>query len=173
MTTRIHSVREPQARGMIFIHSASAALCPHIEWAIRAVLPQATMTWQEQPLAAKTRRTELSWMGPVGSGAQIASKLASFGRVRFEVTEDAIAGSDGQRYAFTPSLGAFSATTGPHGNIVIDEERIKHALAGDALGNQDLRSSLESLIGAPWDEELEAFRHASENAPVRWLHHVV
>ncbi|HSO70805.1 MAG TPA: DUF3145 family protein, partial [Arachnia sp.] len=25
----------------------------------------------------------------------------------------------------------------------------------------------------PWDEELDVFRHAGEDAPVRWLHQVV
>ena len=37
----------------------------------------------------------------------------------------------------------------------------------------DLYRALDGLLGKPWDDELEYFRHASEDAPVRWLHQVV
>ena len=30
----------------------------------------------------------------------------------------------------------------------------------------------EVALGAAWDEELEPFRHASDDAPVVWLHKV-
>ena len=33
--------------------------------------------------------------------------------------------------------------------------------------------ALDELLGRPWDDELEIFRHAAEGAPVRWLHQVV
>ena len=32
---------------------------------------------------------------------------------------------------------------------------------------------IDNLLGKPWDDELETFRHAGEGAPVRWLHQVV
>ena len=38
MTARMSAVSQPKARGMIFIHSAPAALCPHLEWATVSVL---------------------------------------------------------------------------------------------------------------------------------------
>ena len=31
-------------------------------------------------------------------------------------------------------------------------------------------SRVDKLLGKPWDDELETFRHAGEGAPVRWLH---
>ncbi len=34
-------------------------------------------------------------------------------------------------------------------------------------------SQVDKLLGKPWDDELETFRHAGEGAPVRWLHQVV
>jgi hypothetical protein len=40
---------------------------------------------------------------------------------------------------------------------------------GDAF---ELRRELDIALGAAWDEELEAFRHASDDAPVVWLHKV-
>jgi hypothetical protein len=36
-----------------------------------------------------------------------------------------------------------------------------------------LESEISRLLGKPWDDELEPFRHAGEGAPVRWLHQVV
>ena len=34
------------------------------------------------------------------------------------------------------------------------------------------RRELDIALGAAWDEELEPFRHASDDAPVVWLHKV-
>lgn len=163
-----------QTRGMVFIHSASAALRPHIEWAVGAALgSRVSLAWTDQPAEPGTQRAELSWTGNVGVGAALSSALAKLGVVRFEVTEEPTQSSDGQRYAFTPHLGAFTAMTGVHGDIVVPEDRLKHAVAIDALGGEPIFKALERLLGVPWDDELDVFRHASEDAPVRWLHHVV
>ena len=56
--------------------------------------------------------------------------------------------------------------------MVIGEDRIRYAMeiaGGDAF---ELRRELDIALGAAWDEELEAFRHASDDAPVVWLHKV-
>ena len=174
MTARMAAVGQPMARGMLFIHSAPAALCPHLEWAAGSVLGDAVdLAWTEQPAEPRSRRTELAWSGEAGKGAALASKLAAYERVRFEVTEDATPGSDGQRFCFTPSLGAFSATVGVHGDILISEDRIKNAIVAEAAGGDPIHLSLERLMGTPWDDELDTFRYASEDAPIRWLHQVV
>lgn len=174
MTARLAAVGQPKARGMIFIHSAPAALCPHLDWAAGSVLGDAiSFDWTDQPAEPRSRRAELPWSGDAGLGAALASKFASYGRVRFEVTEDASPGFDGQRFCFTPTLGAFSATVGVHGDILVSEDRIRTAVAGEGEGGEPLHIALESLLGTPWDEELDTFRHASEDAPIRWLHQVV
>jgi hypothetical protein len=36
----------------------------------------------------------------------------------------------------------------------------------------DLFDEIDLLLGQPWDDELEPFRHAGDGAPVRWLHQV-
>ena len=41
-----------------------------------------------------------------------------------------------------------------------------------ALGEVALEVEVSRLLGKPWDDELETFRHAGEGAPVRWLHQV-
>ena len=158
-----------QARGVIFIHSTSTALCPHVEWAIDAALgAKSAPEWTSQPAEPGAKRTEISWLGPQGTAAKLSSALARLGRVRFEVTEEPTPGFDGQRFMYTPALGSFAATVGVHGDIMVSEDRLRNAAASG-----DLYHALDGLLGKPWDEELEYFRHASEDAPVRWLHQVV
>lgn len=164
----------PGARGMIFIHSTPVALCPHLEWAIASVLG-AGLNWQwtEQNAEPGSHRAELSWSGPTGSGARLASRLAEFARIRFEVTEEAILGAEGTRYCYTPSLGPFAATVGVHGDILVPEDRIRHALDTASVKGMSVHQAMERLLGTEWDEELEQFRYGSEDAPIRWLHQVV
>ena len=63
-------------RGMVFIHAAPKALCPHIEWAVgRALGDPAPIRWEDQPVLPGARRAEVPWEGREGSGAAIASAL--------------------------------------------------------------------------------------------------
>jgi hypothetical protein len=50
---------------------------------------------------------------------------------------------------------------------------LKAAVAKAAIGDLSLLSEIDRLLGKAWDDALEAFRHAGDGAPVRWLHHVV
>ena len=87
--------------------------------------------------------------------------------------EDPTATTEGQRFSYTPALGVFHAMTGVHGDILIPEDRLKAAVVKAALGDTTLVAEVDKLLGKPWDDELETFRHAGEGAPVRWLHQVV
>ncbi|MDO5498252.1 MAG: DUF3145 domain-containing protein [Propionibacteriaceae bacterium] len=161
-------------RGVLYVHSAPSALCPHIEWAVGGVLGVPTnLSWTAQAAERNSYRAELSWAGPAGTGAKIASAIKGWQKIRFEVTEEPTAATEGTRWSYTPRLGIFHATTGIHGDILVSEDRLKTALAHDALGRTPLAEGLAELLGTPWDEELETFRYAGEGAPVRWLHHVV
>ena len=75
--------------------------------------------------------------------------------------------------SYTPALGIFHAVTGLHGDIMVPEDRLRHAIAVAALGGGDLGTALDDLLGKAWDSELEPFRYAGDGAPVRWLHEVV
>jgi Protein of unknown function (DUF3145) len=46
--------------------------------------------------------------------------------------------------------------------------RDEHGPRHPALGGS-LEAELSLLLGQPWDDELESFRHAGAGAPVRWL----
>lgn len=161
-------------RGVLFVHSSPSALCPHIEWAAGGVLGMPTsLDWTGQPAERAAYRAEYSWQGPSGTAARLASALKGWQKLRFEVTEEPSPGVEGSRYAYTPTLGVFHATTGIHGDIMIPEDRLKAAVVAEALGGKSLHDAVDELLGRPWDDELEPFRYAGEGAPVRWLHKVV
>ncbi|TYL49633.1 DUF3145 domain-containing protein [Nocardioides sp. BGMRC 2183] len=159
---------------MFYVHSAPSALCPHIEWAVGGVLGIAVSPdWIPQPAQAGTYRCEFSWTGSAGSAASMASALRGWNHVRFEVTEEPTAVTEGTRFSYTPDLGIFHAVTGLHGDIMIPEDRLKASAVRAALGETTLENEIDKLLGKPWDDELETFRHAGDGAPVRWLHQVV
>lgn len=181
--------------GVLHVHCAPPALCPHIEWAVAGVLGvPVNMPWVDQPAAPGSVRAELSWTGRAGAAGAITSALAGWKLLRFEVTEDASPGCDAVRYSHTPSLGTFCASIGANGDVMVSENRLRAVLAlaasaqsavtspGAALGSLrelhgprhpalggSLEAELGLLLGDAWDAELEPFRRAGDGAPVRWL----
>jgi hypothetical protein len=156
--------------GVLQVHSAPAALCPHIEWAVAGIVgATVSMPWVSQPAAPGSLRAELTWKGRPGMAGAITSALAGWNRLRFEVTEDSSPGCDAIRHSYTPSLGIFSATASANGDILVPENKLRAVLALGANGTSVLEKELERLLGTAWDNELEPFRRASDGAPVRWL----
>jgi hypothetical protein len=173
-TTATRPTERTMTRGLLFVHSAPSALCPHIEWAVGGVLGvQVSLEWTPQPAQAGSYRAEYSWSGEAGSAAAVASALRGWSHLRFEITEEPTPGAEGSRYSYTPELGIFHAVTGIHGDIMIPEDRLKAAVVKAAMGDTTLLVEIDKLLGKPWDDELETFRHAGDGAPVRWLHQVV
>ncbi|UED86662.1 DUF3145 domain-containing protein [Streptomyces profundus] len=161
-------------RGVLYVHSAPRALCPHIEWALASVLnSRVSLEWIRQPVSPGTWRAEFSWQGEPTTASHLASALRGWQLLRYEVTADPGSAAEGERYSCTPELGIYHAITGRHGDIMIPEDRLRAAAARAAAGETDLQSEISRLLGKPWDDELEPFRHAGEGAPVRWLHQVV
>ena len=159
------------AQGVLYVHSAPPALCPHIEWAVAGIVgAPVSMPWAGQPAAPGSLRAELSWQARPGTAGAITSALAGWNRLRFEVTEDSSPGCDGVRHCYTPDLGIFSAVTAANGDIVVPEDRLRAALERAArVGAASLEEELGLLLGTAWDNELEPFRRAADGAPVRWL----
>ena len=161
-------------RGVLYVHTVPSALCPHVEWAAGGILGvPVKLDWTPQPAAAGSYRAELSWQAETGTAARLVSALRGWNKLRFEVTEEPAPGTEGERYSFTPELGIFRATTGPHGDILVSEDRLKAAINRAIADGADLTDEVEKLLGKPWDDELEPFRYAGDGAPVRWLHQVV
>lgn len=163
----------PTARGVLYVHSSPRALCPHVEWAAGRALGRAVnFTWAQQPVMRGTQRTEFYWEGAQGMGAAIASALRGWEHLRFEVTEDAGLGTDGARWMHTPDLGIFYAQTDTAGNMVVPEDRVRYAMEVAGTNALELHRELRLALGQSWDDELEPFRHASDFAPVVWMHQV-
>jgi uncharacterized protein DUF3145 len=165
--------------GVLQVHSAPPALCPHIEWAVAGIVGvPVNLSWVGQPAAPGAVRGELAWSARPGTAGEMMSALAGWNRLRFEVTEEASPGCDAVRYSYTPALGMFSAVTSANGDIMIPENRLLAAMtvaAGvrsgvPAVNATSLEEELDRLLGRAWDAELEPFRCAAEGAPVRWLH---
>ena len=161
------------ARGVIYVHSAPRALCPHVEWAVGRALGRAVnFDWREQPVLPGAHRTEFFWEGERGTGAALASALRGWEHLRYEVTEDAGLGTDGSRWMHTPELGITFAQTDTAGNVVIPEDRIRFAMESAGSDAFELLRELRLTLGQAWDDELEPFRRATEDSPVIWLHQV-
>ena len=184
-------------RGVLHVHCAPPALCPHIEWAVAGVVGvPVSLDWVDQPAAPGSVRGELLWQSKPGTAGAVTSALAAWNMLRFEVSEDASPGCDAVRYSCTPALGMFCAVIGGNGDILVPEGRLRAAMAlaasagsGSGRGGADaelgalrdthgprhpalggsLEAELALLLGQPWDDELEPFRRAGDGAPVRWL----
>ncbi len=142
--------------GVVYVHSSPAALCPHIEWALTGVLGSAPdLDWSAQPAAPGLLRAEIEWVGPVGSGARLAGALREWSMLRFEVTEEASAGVDGERFSHVPGLGLWRGSTSANGDVVLGEQRLRSMLAA---GPESLASELETALGTAWDDALEEYR---------------
>nr|WP_211161072.1 DUF3145 domain-containing protein [Microcella alkalica] len=165
------TVATATARGVLYVHSAPRALCPHIEWAAgRAIERAVSFDWIDQPVLRGAMRTEFTWEGERGTAARIASALRGWEHLRFEVTEEAGFGTDGGRWMHTPDLGIFYAQTDVAGNMVIPEDRIRYAMEVAGSNTLELHRELRLALGQAWDDELEVFRHAGEGQRVVWLH---
>lgn len=161
------------AQGMVFIHSAPAAVVPHVEWSIgRALGEGISVSWIDQPVQPGSKRGELFWRGVPGTGADIASALVGWQTIRFEITEEPEAGAEGYRWSYTPTLGMFSSQIDWAGNLLVNEFRLKSIMESAGSNGLELQREMRKLLGQPWDDELEVFRRAGMDSPVIWLQQI-
>lgn len=157
------------ARGVLYIHSAPPAVCPHLEWAVSRVLGvPVRLEWTAQRADPSAQRSECVWAGRSGTAGELASALRQWPMCRFEVTEEASPGVDGERISYLPGRGVFRSATSASGDIVVGEDRLR-ALLATASAPDALAHGIERLLGTAWDLELEPYRHAGDGAPVTWL----
>lgn len=160
------------ARGVVFVHSAPPAVCPHVEWALSEVLgARVSLTWTTQPALPGQLRASVAWMGDPGTGGRLANSLRKWQMLRYEVTEDATPGADGERICYLPGRGFWRAAISANGDVMLGEDQIRHAISG-ATGLDDLAAKLGAALGADVDAELEPYRRAGDGTAVTWLHQV-
>ena len=153
--------------GVVYIHASPAALCPHVEWALSDALNcRANLKWSAQPASSGQLRAATDWVGPVGTGAALAGILRTWQMLRFEVTEDASEGVDGERFAHVPGLGLWRGSTSANGDVILGEMRLKSMIEGNS-GN--LAAEIEHALGSAWDNALEPYRTGGAGAEVTWL----
>ena len=158
-----------RTRGVVYVHSTPLAVCPHVEWAISRVLGSpVTLDWVVQPVEQASRRTESTWHGRPGTGADLAAALRAWPMIRFEVTEEPSSGVDGERFMHVPGRGLFRGTMGASGDIQIGEDRLR-ALMESARAPEALSHALDKALGTAWDAELEPYRYAGDGAPLTLL----
>lgn len=173
--TAAHTLRRRPATtvGVVWIHASPRAMRTHLEWAVgHAVGDALRFIWQPQSAEPGMERTEVHWSAPAGTGATIASALAGWRDVRFEVSEDPTPGTDGMRWMHTPSLGITAQRIDASGSLVVPEDRIRGAIEAAGPDARALLDALDDALGGAWDRELERYRHASDAAPVISLHSV-
>ena len=156
-------------RGVVYVHSTPLAVCAHVEWAIARVLTApVNLHWTVQPVESGARRTECSWTGRPGTGAELAAALRQWPMIRFEITEDPSPGVDGERFMYVPGRGLFRATMGAAGDIQLGEDRLR-SIMDSAKAPEALAHALDRALGTSWDAELEPYRYAGDGAPVTLL----
>ncbi|CAN1527634.1 Protein of unknown function DUF3145 [Mycobacteriaceae bacterium] len=152
--------------GVVYLHASPAAVCPHVEWALSSTLnARAQLKWTAQPAMPGQLRAVTNWVGPVGTGARLASALRSWSVLRFEVTEDPSAGVDGQRFCHTPQLGLWSGAMSANGDIMVGEMRLRTLMSE---GADTLAAELDTVLGTAWDEALEPYRDGGTAGEVSW-----
>jgi hypothetical protein len=142
--------------GFLTIHSAPAALRPHIEWGLQSILGTwVTLDWKPQPKAAGTYRTTVEFRDRPGTAAKVATALKAWHYLRFEVREESEVG--GEFFRFTPDLGIHRSVIDGMGTILVSEHLIMQALA-KGFDEESLREEFERLLGNSWELALEPFR---------------
>jgi hypothetical protein len=156
---------------VVHVHSSPTAVCPHVEWAVSGVLgTRVSLQWSAQLAVPGQMRAEFSWSGPVGSGGALAGALRAWPMLRFEVTEEASSGVDGQRFCHVPGLGLWTGRMSANGDVMLGEDQIRTLMAQGPAAT--LSERLSHAMGEAWDAELESCRFAGDGAPVTWLHQV-
>ena len=145
-----------QVRGFLTVYSAPSALRHHIDWAIQNVLGNwINLTWSQQPLVPGTFRTQLEFRDRTGASSEIASALASWHYLNFEVIES---GEPlGEIFRFTPELGMHRAVIDQSGAVLLSENQITQSLA-KSFDEDSLRECIAKILGTPWENQLERFR---------------
>ncbi|NMO01235.1 DUF3145 domain-containing protein [Gordonia sp. TBRC 11910] len=156
--------------GVVYIHSAPVALCPHVEWALSSTLnARANLKWSTQEAAgANTQRATVDWAGPVGTGARLVNALREWSALSFEVTENASDGIDGERFSYVPGLGLWRGSMSANGDVILGEMELRSMLYAQS-DNVGLAGAIEAALGTAWDAALEPYRMGGVGGEVTWL----
>jgi hypothetical protein len=167
------SAGRQSATARLSVLACPPALCPHLEFAVSAVMATpVSLRWVDQPARPGTLTATVELRGAPGLAGRLAARLQTLGPVFVELVEDASADADPERYSYTPDLGLFRASLAANGDVVVAEGRLRALLEASHRGGDvgtTLAHGVERLLGTAWDEELEPLRRGGDGAPVSWL----
>ncbi len=159
------------AQGVLYIHSVTRALAPHIEWAASGVLGvPVRIQWHRQPAGPNLTCAQIVWTGPDTTGSQLATALRGWNDLRYEITQEPTATVAGSRWMYTPDLGIHHTSMDHDGNATLTEDRIQACIAAAGAHPHRIPEEIDRALGRAWDEELEPFRYGADTEmPVRRL----
>jgi hypothetical protein len=147
------------SKGLVFIHQAPSALLAHIEWTISGVCSAPiTISWQALPTPMNGYRSLVSWEGPEGSGAVLATSFMNLKQISFEVIHQDSIDVSGYRWSYTPTLGMFSSATDEAGNVLVNENQLRFIVDSCGSNGLKLQAELRKVLGQAFDDELESYR---------------
>ncbi len=156
------------AHGRVIIHSAPRVLLSHIEWTLSRHFGDALeLDWKPSGLVSGEFMAEALWQADSELGASLASDLRGWANLRFEVTQQASDQTEGYRWAFTPTLGMFSAQTDRFGSVLLNEHELGRILAVAGFNASEMQRLISDALGTAWDVELDVHRAQQWDQPQR------
>jgi hypothetical protein len=141
--------------GDVVVHAVARARAKQVEWLLATVLGyQVPLQWQLQSQVPHALKTAFSWQGDENFGPELASALAGWKEIYFEVIQFPNEHSGGSIWLYTPDLGIKHRAIDAIGNYLIGENELRAAMtkSSNAAG---LSWEIENLLATEWDQFLD------------------
>jgi len=157
--------------GSVWIHASPSHLLKQIGWSIsRTLRYEVFPVWARQPGLQGNYYTRVDWFGDADTAATLASMLAGWRTIYFEV-DNWIEDQPSDRWLFVPGLGIRHRSLDAFGNLVIGENEIRLAIEVGGADHRRLKRELQNLLADPWEAALEPLRlaetHPGDDSLVR------
>ena len=147
-------------RGWLNIHAVPFSLSKQVGWTIsRELGTEQNLRWLPQSAKHGQVRVELDWQGSVQTAPALASALAGWGEIWFEIAQEPGTGIDGGVWLHTPALGLKYRCADSAGNILVGEHELAQVMSQSG-GAKALKAKVSELLAEPWLNELEPLRRA-------------
>src|SRR4051812_49940241 len=111
--------------GQLAVLACPPPLCPHVEFAVAAVLGvPVSLEWSPQPARPRSVCASVEWRGAARTAGRPASRLSGPSSVYFQVVEGATPGRGPPRDCGTPQLGLHRAPLAAHRGVVVPPEPV-------------------------------------------------
>lgn len=158
--------------GEVLIHAVPASSARSVEWMLAETMEyRLPFQWSAQPALESQVRTSFSWQGFESTGAELASALANWQEIYFEVIQDASVATSASRWLHVPGLGLKHRHTDSAGNYLVNEVELQTALA-NSTNSMMLNLQIKNLLATQWEDSLEPLRSLMISSPMVTLRQV-